>query len=182
MKIELKNLKQNPENPRIIRDEQFKKLVNSIKEFPEMLKVRRLVCTPDFVVLGGNMRLKALQEAGIKEIEVDVVDWDESKQRRFIIADNASFGEWNHEILANEWDLEELNSWGLDSFNFNQYSLDGDGGEVTDIKDVVDFAENVNFIIKCKDLSQMENLQNILGCGEQMKMNYDEFVKILKRG
>lgn len=114
MKVKLSQLKSNPNNPRVIRDEQFKKLVKSITEFPEMLEVRRLVCTPDFVVLGGNMRLKALQEANVKEVEVDIVNWDEDKQKQFIIKDNASFGEWNHEILANEWDVEELSDWGVD--------------------------------------------------------------------
>ena len=106
MKIEL--IKENPKNPRVIKDEQFKKLVKSIKEFPEMLKVRKLVVTPDLVVLGGNMRLKALKEAGITEVDVDIVDWDEEKQNRFIIADNVSFGDWDHEVLANQWETTDL--------------------------------------------------------------------------
>lgn len=114
MKVKIKDIKANPNNPRVIRDEQFKKLVKSIQEFPEMLSVRKLVCTPDMVVLGGNMRLKALQSAGIKEIDVEIVDWDEQKQKEFIIKDNVSFGEWNHEQLANEWDTIELQEWGLE--------------------------------------------------------------------
>lgn len=114
MKVKIKDIKANPNNPRVIRDEQFKKLVKSIQEFPEMLSVRKLVCTPDMIVLGGNMRLKALQSAGIKEIDVEIVDWDEQKQKEFIIKDNVSFGEWNHEQLANEWDAIELQEWGLE--------------------------------------------------------------------
>lgn len=114
MIVNIKDIKTNPNNPRVIRDEQFKKLVKSIKEFPEMLSVRKLVCTPDMIVLGGNMRLKALQSAGIKEVDVDIVDWDEQKQKEFIIKDNVSFGEWNHEQLANEWDAIELQDWGLE--------------------------------------------------------------------
>jgi len=114
MKVKIKDIKANPNNPRVIRDEQFKKLVKSIQEFPEMLSVRKLVCTPDMIVLGGNMRLKALQSAGIKEVEVEIVDWDEQKQKEFIIKDNVSFGEWNHEQLANEWDAIELQEWGLE--------------------------------------------------------------------
>lgn len=114
MKVKIKDIKANPNNPRVIRDEQFKKLVKSIQEFPEMLSVRKLVCTPDMVVLGGNMRLKALQSAGIKEVDVEIVDWDEQKQKEFIIKDNVSFGEWNHEQLANEWDAIELQEWGLE--------------------------------------------------------------------
>jgi hypothetical protein len=114
MKVKTKDIKANPNNPRVIRDEQFKKLVKSIQEFPEMLSVRKLVCTPDMIVLGGNMRLKALQSAGIKEVDVEIVDWDEQKQKEFIIKDNVSFGEWNHEQLANEWDAIELQEWGLE--------------------------------------------------------------------
>ena len=114
MKVKIKDIKANPNNPRVIRDEQFKKLVKSIQEFPEMLSVRKLVCTPDMIVLGGNMRLKALQSAGIKEVDVEIVDWDEQKQKEFIIKDNVSFGEWNHEQLANEWDAIELQDWGLE--------------------------------------------------------------------
>lgn len=114
MKVKIKDIKANPNNPRVIRDEQFKKLVKSIQEFPEMLSVRKLVCTPDMIVLGGNMRLKALQSAGIKEVDVEIVDWDEQKQKEFIIKDNVSFGEWNHEQLANEWDEIELQEWGLE--------------------------------------------------------------------
>lgn len=114
MKAKIKDIKANPNNPRVIRDEQFKKLVKSIQEFPEMLSVRKLVCTPEMIVLGGNMRLKALQSAGIKEVDVEIVDWDEQKQKEFIIKDNVSFGEWNHEQLANEWDAIELQEWGLE--------------------------------------------------------------------
>lgn len=114
MIVNIKDIKTNPNNPRVIRDEQFKKLVKSIQEFPEMLSVRKLVCTPDMIVLGGNMRLKALQSAGIKEVDVEIVDWDEQKQKEFIIKDNVSFGEWNHEQLANEWDAIELQAWGLE--------------------------------------------------------------------
>ena len=114
MKVKTKDIKANPNNPRVIRDEQFKKLVKSIQEFPEMLSVRKLVCTPEMIVLGGNMRLKALQSAGIKEVDVEIVDWDEQKQKEFIIKDNIGYGEWNHELLANEWDEIELQEWGLD--------------------------------------------------------------------
>jgi DNA modification methylase len=114
MIVDISKVKENPNNPRVIRDDKFKKLVKSIKEFPEMLAVRKLVCTPDMVVLGGNMRLRALREAKVKEVDIDIVEWDLDKQKRFIIADNVSFGEWNHEELANEWDVEELGAWGLD--------------------------------------------------------------------
>ena len=110
----LKTLKANPNNPRVIRDEKFKKLVKSIKEFPEMLEARPVVVNPDMVVLGGNMRLKALREAGVEEAPVYIASWDEVKQRQFIIKDNVGFGEWDWDALANEWNEEELQNWGLE--------------------------------------------------------------------
>ena len=112
--IKVSQIKANPNNPRTIKDDKFKKLVQSIKEFPEMLEARPIVVNPDMVVLGGNMRLKALKEAGVKEAPVYVATWDEIKQREFIIKDNVGFGEWDWDLIANEWDSEELEAWGLD--------------------------------------------------------------------
>jgi hypothetical protein len=113
-RIKLSKIKANPNNPRIIRDEKFKKLVKSIKEFPEMLEARPVVVNPDMVVLGGNMRLKALREAGVEEAPVYIASWDEVKQKQFIIKDNVGFGEWDWDMLANEWDEQDLGDWGLD--------------------------------------------------------------------
>ena len=112
--IKVSDIKANPNNPRIIKDDKFDKLVTSIKEFPEMLEARPIVVNPDMVVLGGNMRLKALKAAGVKEAPVYVATWDEIKQKEFIIKDNVGFGEWDWDILANEWDAEELGEWGLE--------------------------------------------------------------------
>jgi ParB-like chromosome segregation protein Spo0J len=114
MIVNIDQIKENPNNPRIIKDEKFKKLVKSIKEFPEMLAVRKLVCTPDYVVLGGNMRLRALREAKVKQVDIDIVDWDSDKQKRFVIEDNVSFGEWDYEELIKEWNEIDLQDWGLD--------------------------------------------------------------------
>ena len=107
-------IKANPNNPRTIKDDKFFKLVQSLKDLPEMAKVRPVVVNQDMVVLGGNMRLKAMKEAGWKEVPIEIVDWDEDKQRQFIIKDNVGFGEWDWEMLANEWDAEQLDDWGLD--------------------------------------------------------------------
>jgi hypothetical protein len=112
-------IKANPNNPRTIKDDKFFKLVQSLKDLPEMAKVRPVVVNQDMVVLGGNMRLKAMKEAGWKEAPVEIVDWDEDKQRQFIIKDNVGFGEWDWEMLANEWDAEQLDDWGLDIPAFN---------------------------------------------------------------
>jgi DNA modification methylase len=119
-KVAIGELKPNPNNPRIIKDDKFKKLVQSIKDLPEMAEVRPVVVNTDMVVLGGNMRLKAMREAGWKDVPIQVVDWDEDKQRQFIIKDNVSGGEWDWDMLANEWDADELNEWGLDLPEFEQ--------------------------------------------------------------
>jgi len=118
-KVAIGELKPNPNNPRIIKDDKFKKLVQSIKDLPEMAEVRPIVVNTDMVVLGGNMRLKAMREAGWKDVPIQVVDWDEDKQRQFIIKDNVSGGEWDWDMLANEWDADELNEWGLDLPDFD---------------------------------------------------------------
>jgi len=116
--IKLSSIKSNPNNPRIIKDDKFAKLVNSIKEFPAMMVLRPMVVNSDNIVLGGNMRLKALKEAGYTEIPDEWVKSAESltedEQRRFIIADNVGFGEHDWAMLQTEWDVEELAEWGLD--------------------------------------------------------------------
>ena len=113
--LKVSEIKNNPNNPRLIKDDKFKKLVKSIQEFPEMLDAREVVVNKDHIILGGNMRYKAAKEAGIKEIPVKIVDWDEDKQRQFVIKDNVSGGEWDWDMLANEFDQEELDDWGLDT-------------------------------------------------------------------
>lgn len=114
-KWKLSEVKANPNNPRIIKDDKFKKLVQSIKDFPEMLELRPIVVNNDGVVLGGNMRLKACKEAGLKEVPViKASELTEEQQKEFIIKDNVGFGEWDWEDLANNWDAEDLTDWGLD--------------------------------------------------------------------
>jgi len=107
-------IKLNPNNPRIIKDDKFKKLVQSIKDFPEMLDIRPIVVNKEGIILGGNMRFKACIEAGIKEPPHVVVDLTDEQQKEFLIKDNVSGGEWDWEALASEWDVEQLDSWGLD--------------------------------------------------------------------
>lgn len=104
----------NKDNPRVIRDDNFKKLVQSIKDFPEMLEIRPIVLNKEHVILGGNMRYRACKEAGLKDIPVQIVDLSEDKQREFIIKDNVSGGDWDWDVLANEWDADLLDEWGLD--------------------------------------------------------------------
>jgi len=117
--VKISEVKPNPKNPRIIKDGKFQKLVKSIQEFPDMLNKRPLVVFTDvdnkYVVLGGNMRLKACKEIGLKEIPIIVADeWTEEQKNEFLIKDNVGFGEWDWDSLANEWDAEKLDDWGLD--------------------------------------------------------------------
>ena len=119
IKVKITDIKTNPNNPRIIRDEKYKKLLKSIQEFPDMLNKRPIVAFTDkdgkYVVLGGNMRLKALKELKYKEAPIIVADeWTEEQKHEFLIKDNVGFGEWDWDSLANEWDTEKLEDWGLD--------------------------------------------------------------------
>jgi DNA modification methylase len=117
--VKISEVKPNPKNPRIIKDGKFQKLVKSIQEFPDMLNKRPLIVFTDvdgkYVVLGGNMRLKACKEIGLKEIPIIIADeWTEEQKNEFLIKDNVGFGEWDWDSLANEWDVEKLDDWGLD--------------------------------------------------------------------
>lgn len=113
--VDIKELVMNPNNPRTIKDEKFKKLIKSIKEFPEMLEVRPIVVDNDMIVLGGNMRLKACLEAGLKEVPIiRFNDLSEEKKKEFIVKDNVGYGEWDYELLLEDWTKEQLVDWGMD--------------------------------------------------------------------
>lgn len=116
--MKLKDIKPNPNNPRVIRDDKFEKLRNSIESFPQMMALRPIVVDADNVILGGNMRFRALQDLGYKEIPDEWVkkadELTEEQKREFIIKDNSGFGSWDWDALANEWDAEQLSEWGLD--------------------------------------------------------------------
>ena len=141
IKIKINAIRNNPKNPRLCKDDKFKKLVKSIKDFPEMESVRPIVVNKDMIILGGNMRYKAMIECGYKEVNVEVVDWSEQKQNEFIIKDNVGFGEWEWDEIANSWDMEQLEDWGLDLPLFDSKELEAeeddydvpDGGLSTDI-------------------------------------------------
>ena len=123
-KMKLKDIKPNPNNPRVLRDDKFQKLKQSITEFPKMLSLRPMVIDENNVVLGGNMRLRALQELGFTDVEEAWVkrssDLTEDEKKRFIIADNVAFGEWDWDTLANDWEVVDLEAWGLDIPQFDR--------------------------------------------------------------
>jgi ParB-like chromosome segregation protein Spo0J len=133
MIVKISQVKPNPKNPRTIRDDKFQKLVKSIQDFPQMLEKRPLVCFTDtdgkYVVLGGNMRLKASKEVGLKELPIILADdWTEEQKAEFLIKDNVGFGEWDWDQLTSEWDTDKLDEWGLDlpGFDLNADELGTD--------------------------------------------------------
>ena len=153
--VPIGTLKANPTNPRVLRDEKFAKLKASIQSFPDMLNYRGIVAVTDtdgkFMVLGGNMRLRALQELGIKEVPVMLADhWTEEQRREFTIKDNVGFGEWDWDQLGNEWDAEKLAEWGLDlplgqDFSDKNKEIDTDG-----------FADEVTIKLKYSEADHAE--------------------------
>ena len=129
-KMKLKDIKPNPNNPRVLRDDKFQKLKQSITEFPKMLSLRPMVIDENNLVLGGNMRLRALQELGFTDVEEAWVkrssDLTEEEKKRFIIADNVAFGEWDWDTLANDWEVVDLQDWGLNIPKFDPVDIDFD--------------------------------------------------------
>jgi DNA modification methylase len=168
------NIKLNPNNPRLIKDDKFKKLVQSIKDFPEMLDIRPIVVNKDMIILGGNMRYRACKEAGIKEIPVIVTDLSEDKQREFLIKDNTSGGEWDWDMIANEWDAEELEAWGLDLPVFDikdEGTAEEDNYEVPDtietdivLGDLFEIGEHRLLCGDSTDINKVELLMNGKKC------------------
>ena len=166
----IQNVKLSPNNPRLIKDDKFKKLVQSIKDFPEMLNIRPIVVNQDMIILGGNMRYKACKEAGLKEIPIIVTDLTEDQQREFLIKDNTSGGEWDWEVLANEWDTEQLEAWGLDlpiDFNTEVLEAEEDDFEVpadgieTDIV-LGDLFEIGEHRLLCGDSTQTDTFEKLM--------------------
>jgi hypothetical protein len=144
MIVPINKIKPNPKNPRTIKDERFEKLKKSIQDFPDMLNKRPLVCFTDtdgkFVVLGGNMRLKAAKDLGLKELPIILADeWTEEQKAEFLIKDNVGFGEWDWNELNTDWDTEQLNEWGLEVPKFAEpvdYSILDDEDLDSQLKDM----------------------------------------------
>jgi ParB-like chromosome segregation protein Spo0J len=130
-KVSIKEVIPNKSNPRIIRDSKFVKLVQSIKDFPQMLEIRPIVVDENNIILGGNMRFKACIEAGLKEVFIiKANDLTEEQKHEFIVKDNVGFGEWDWDILANEWDTEKLEDWGLNIPIYNEVDYSGKNEEI----------------------------------------------------
>jgi len=131
--MNINEIKPNPNNPRIIKDDKFKKLVKSIQDFPQMLELRPIVIDENNIVLGGNMRLKACIEAGLKDVPVkQAKKLTEEQKKEFIVKDNVGYGEWDWSDLANNWETEELEEWGLDIIGFSNVDDLGEGFTLPD--------------------------------------------------
>ena len=164
--VKISEVKLNPNNPRLIKDDKFKKLVRSIKDFPEMLNIRPIVVNKDMIILGGNMRYKACKEAGLKEIPIIITDLSEEKQREFLIKDNTSGGEWDWEVLANEWNSEELESWGLDIPELKAIDESEEGDEIKIPKSLQVIPKKEYILIMAdEDSEEWQELQSIFKCG-----------------
>ena len=155
MKLPINELKPNKKNPRWIKDDSFEKLVKSIQDFPEMLEAREIVVNEDYVILGGNMRYQAALKAGITEVPVKVVDWPEEKQQEFIIKDNISGGEWDWDVLANEWDVELLRDWDLQLPNWHEVN-EGELDNLDDFNDVLVSDDNYHLNITFEDEDKLK--------------------------
>ncbi len=143
----LSAIKRNPNNPRIVNDDKFQKLVKSIQDFPKMLEIRPIVVNDDMIVLGGNMRLKACKEAGLSEVPViKVSDLTEEQQREFIIKDNVGFGEWDQDLLREEWDVDLLDDWGLE-VEEKQILEDEEDDEDPEIEFTEELNETHNYMV-----------------------------------
>ena len=153
--MDIKLIKPNPTNPRVIRDAKFKQLVHSIQEFPEMLDLRPIVVNEDMITLGGNMRLRACIEAGLTDVPVVIAKGlSEEQQQEFIIKDNVGFGEWDWDDLANNWDEANLKQWGLDFPMFDEAKIEDEQDTQPFIKVSIE-ATNDTFI------EMNEKLQNL---------------------
>ena len=177
--IKISQVKSNPNNPRLIKNDKFKKLVKSVQDFPEMLELRPIVVDENMIVLGGNMRLKACIEAGLKEVWIEVANLTEQQKKEFTIKDNVGFGEWEWDMLANEWEQTELEGWGLDGFPFEDKTLEAeeDNFEVPDeIKtDIVlgDLFEIGEHRLLCGDSTDSDAVAKLMN-GEKADMVFTD--------
>lgn len=190
--MKLSKIKSNPNNPRIIKDDKFKKLCESIKALPKMMELRPIVVDDNFVVQGGNMRLKALNELGYKDIPDEWVkqakDFNEDELKEFIIKDNVGFGEWDWDDLANNWDVEKLEEWGLDipDFAVKELEVEEDDYEVPDeIKtDIVlgDLFEIGEHRLLCGDSTDVDMILKLISNNKKLSIYTDPPYGINEKG
>jgi len=168
--VKISKVKGNPNNPRIIKNDKFKKLVKSIQEFPEMLKLRPIVVDEDFMVLGGNMRLKASKDAGLKEVWIEVAEGlTEEQKKEFIVKDNVGFGDWDWDMLGNVWDNTKLGEWGMDVWQ----------PELDEVWNEKENENNTDYLEKY--LNKETGVLKISFLQDEYKQIVDEFTAILNK-
>lgn len=191
-KLPLSKLKLNPKNPRFIRDEKFEKLKKSLKDFPEMMEARPIVIDENNMILGGNMRFRAAKELGWKEVPVQVLKGlTEDKKNEFVIKDNAAFGEWDWELLANEWDAKELNEWGIDIPSENdseneystkieplQYEIKNKDVKIEDTFDLTKYKELVDEIENSKISNEQLKELLLFAATRHIKFSYSKIADL----
>ena len=179
-KVKINSIKTNPKNPRLIKDDKFKKLVKSIHDFPQMLELRPIVVDENNIILGGNMRYKACIEAGLKEVYIlKAEDLTEQQKDEFIVKDNVGFGEWDWDILANEWDTDKLTDWGLDlplDVSVQELEAEEDNYEIpneinTDIV-LGDLFEIGEHRLLCGDSTDIDNVELLMN-GQEVNLLTD---------
>jgi len=164
--MRLSEIKTNPNNPRVLKDEKFKKLCQSITDFPKMMKLRPIIIDSDNMILGGNMRFKALKELKYKEVPDEWIksanELTEDEKRRFIVADNVGFGEWDYDLLNNEWNELDLNEWGLDLPVYDNIDFSGKNKEIdTDFE-----GSNYSFKLEYSENEYLELKEKIQSIGK----------------
>ena len=167
--VKIKDIKSNPNNPRVIKDGKFHKLCESIKAFPKMLELRPIVVNDDMIVLGGNMRLKASKEAGLSEVWIDIAEGlTEEQKKEFIVKDNVGFGEWEWDILANEWDSVQLAEWGLDVWENEDDVKEGliEDDEIPEVKESIvkrgDIWQLGEHRVMCGDSTSSDDVEKLM--------------------
>lgn len=159
--VGINKIKPHAQNPRIIKDGKFKQLVQSIKELPDMLEMRPIIVNEDYVILGGNMRWKACKEAGLKEVPIMIARWSEKQQKEFTIKDNVSFGEWDWDMLANQWEQDNLLEWGLDFPHFNtEHEVEAKGRMLATLDEKMDTYLNASIkqVVLYYDFQEYEKI------------------------
>ncbi|MCC6396646.1 MAG: hypothetical protein IT282_06470, partial [Bacteroidetes bacterium] len=165
--VRLNKIKLNPDNPRRISDRDMDLLVNSIQQFPDMMKLREIVVDETMTVLGGNMRVLALRKMGIQEATAKICKGLTADQKReFIIKDNSSYGEWDMDALANEWSDLPLEEWGVD---IPEEWAAGQTEEPQDAEPQIDKAAELNKVWKVKRGDLWRIGEHRLLCGDSTK-------------
>lgn len=169
-KVDIKSIKENPNNPRIIRNEKFHKLVKSLKEFPQMLDIRPIVVDENDIILGGNMRFKAAKEVGLQEVTITRVSGlTEEQKKEFIVKDNANFGDWDWNLLQSEWELDKIEDWGIEI---------EDWGNIESLESVNKGDENDEWVGMPTFDEKVKGISLIVGFKDEK--DREEFVKLSK--